>query len=96
LSALTGINEHTDKEHSLSNSNLTHKQKKQEFLKTQNWMYDKVERPITEYDDVKLISQLASVKNSDTEIKRKNLGDPEGNAFHRRKLELSSTANIGD
>lgn len=39
-------------------------------------MYDKVERPISEYDDVKLVSQLASVKNSDTEIKRRNLGDP--------------------
>jgi hypothetical protein len=75
---------------------MTHKQKKQEFLKTQDWIHDKIERPIDAYENVKLISQLASVKSSDTEIKRKNLGDPEGDAFHRRKLELSSTANIGE
>lgn len=37
LSALTGINEHTDKSHVLTNSTKNHKQKKQDFLKTQDW-----------------------------------------------------------
>lgn len=44
----------------------------------------------------KLISQLASVKHVDTETKKRNLGECEGDAFHRRKLQLSSTINIGD